>query len=152
MTGVVMATLLEADPFVAGLGLRLQEERPFALYGGRDLALVISGIGKANAAMAVARLVWTCGVTTVFNLGAAGSTGDGASLGEIFQVTRVIEHDRPRLLSGKTRVLIPDILEGHSTTTLATQDVAVTQPEKRAALAPMASLVDMEGRCRGAGL
>ena len=51
---LVMATLLEAKPFVKGLSLKRISSKPFPVYSGGNITAVISGIGKANAAMATA--------------------------------------------------------------------------------------------------
>ncbi len=140
-----MATLLEAEPFVRGLDLLLHEETPFPVYTGKDDVLVICGIGKSNAAMAVACLSCRFSLSRIINAGAAGCTHEKFSLGDIFQVSRAVEYDRPHIVSKKPREMIPDTLDGLPCAVLATQDVPVTLAEKRMELSTMADLVDMEG-------
>ncbi|HRZ28386.1 MAG TPA: 5'-nucleosidase, partial [Spirochaetota bacterium] len=74
MTGIVMATMLEAGPFIRGMGLAEIPGGPFPVYRGADAILAISGIGKVNAAVAVAYLACAHSPSLVLNLGAAGCT------------------------------------------------------------------------------
>lgn len=71
---LVMATLLEAKPFIKGLALKRISARPFPVYQGGDLVAVISGIGKANCAMATACACLEFNPRVLVNLGAAGAT------------------------------------------------------------------------------
>ncbi len=154
--GIVMATMLEAEPFVEGLGLPCVEKKPFLVYGDDSLVLAISGIGKANAAMAALFIVIKYNIGIVYNLGAAGALRAGMSVGDIFQIDRVFEPDRPRIAGREKRVSLPDALDGFKNATLATRDRPAVLADERAALAADADLVDMEGAsvlqaCRRAG-
>lgn len=143
--GLVMATYLEARPFVKGLGLKRIEKRPFRVYSNGGLFLVLSGIGKANAAMATSYAIWKFSCRRIINAGAAGSTGQDCDVGDIYHIDRVIEYDRPRMPFGGKRVFIPDVLPGFHSATLATQDRPVLALSRRREIAPFAELVDMEG-------
>lgn len=142
---LVMATAIEAAPFIESLTPGLIEEKPFRLYGGNDHVLILSGIGKARAAMATSLALYRFAPRTAVNLGAAGALGGGFSVGDILQVGRIMEPDRPALVSGRDRVLVPDLLPGFKCATLATQDHAVVLPGERQAFGRMADLADMEG-------
>lgn len=141
-----MATLLEADPFIRALSLQELERKPFAIYGNGNLRLIISGVGKANAAMASAYLVQSFHPARMCNLGAAGATNNQCRLGDCYHVTSIIEPDRPHLKTGDPVMHTPQSLKGFSTAILATQDRAVIDPAERARVATLqARLVDMEG-------
>jgi len=140
-----MATLLEAAPFIRDLGLREQAAVPFRLYGNGRVVLILSGIGKANAAMACAYLIQTLRPGLVCNLGAAGATGAGRALGECYHISRVIEPDRPDIKSGLPREHDPDVLNGFPLAILATQDRPLRGPAEGEAVAAIAQLADMEG-------
>ena len=142
--GLTMATLLEAAPYIEGLGLAESEGEPFAVYQGDRNRLILSGIGKANAAMACAYLIQRYHPTCILNLGAAGGTDSRTNLGECFHVTKVIEPDRSHLRTGTPYEHAPDVLEGFPGVTLATQDRPVTDAGRRAEVAIHAELVDME--------
>jgi len=154
--GLVMATEHEAAPFIEREGLHAVEEKPFRIYAGERFRLIIGGIGKANAAMAAARMVWSYGHSALYNLGAAGATGPGAVVGDIYHIESILELDRPGVLSKKPRFIKPDTLEGFRRGTLCTQDHPVIEPAERETIRPHAGLVDMEGAafaqaCRLAG-
>jgi len=145
MRGIVMATWMEAEPFARGLSLNQVEEKPFRVYRGDDVVLILSGIGKACAAMAAVRLMDRYGAGIILNMGAAGALRDGFTVGQVLHINSIVECDRPVLISGKPRIFLPKVLEGHAMAVLATQDIPVLEPERRAALAVQADLIDMEG-------
>ncbi len=140
-----MATLLEAKPFILGLGLKKSEQRPFELFVDGNVLLVISGIGKANAAMATAYCCEKFKPANIYNLGSAGAAHDSLSLGEIFHINKIIEYDRPEFKSGKPHVFKPEKLDGFKTAVLATSDRAVIDPSERKIISQEADLADMEG-------
>lgn len=143
--GLVMATLLEAAPFIRDLGLKEQASEPFRLYGGGRVALIVTGIGKANAAMACGYLIQALRPVLVCNLGAAGAAGAGCALGECYHISRVIEPDRPGIRSGLPHEHLPDVLDGFPLAVLATQDKPLREAGESGAVAAVAQLADMEG-------
>ena len=140
-----MATLLEAKPFVLGMSLKQTRKTPFRLFQNDNVLLIISGIGKSNAAMATAYCCHKYTPLCISNLGAVGAAGFGHSLGEIFHIDEIIEYDRPELKSGKPRIYKPDILNGFPTAKLATSDRAILAPDERKKISQNADLIDMEG-------
>jgi nucleoside phosphorylase len=145
VTAIVMATMLEAKPFVQKMPLRQTRKAPFSLFRNQQILLLVSGIGKANAAMATAYLCLAFKPALIFNLGAAGAARFGYDLGEILHIHKIIEPDRPDLRTGEPCVHQPDLLEGFKTAKLATSDRAVLNPKDRQAIAQIADLLDMEG-------
>ena len=129
-----------------------------AAYLPADLPLVITGIGKTAAAAAVAHaLTETPGVTEVVNLGTAGALRDG--LEGLHEPGTVFNHE---ISADVLRSFGYDPMEylelpGASDLVLATGDIFVTDPARRARLAAHAHLVDMEGyavawACRAHGV
>jgi len=145
ITAIVMATMLEAKPFIESIPLERVEKKPFSLYKNKNMFLILSGIGKANAAMATAYVCQKLKPGCIFNLGAAGATDFTYPLGEIFHVVKVFEFDRPEFKSGKPHIHIPSILNGFQAANLATSDKAVLDPKERKKISEIADLVDMEG-------
>lgn len=146
VTAMVMATMLEAKPFVLGMSLKETRRTPFRLFQNENTLLIISGIGKANAAMATVYCCLEFKPVCICNLGAAGVTHSGYDLGEIFHIRKVIEHDRPDLNSKKAYIIHePSLLKGFKTANLATGDRAVLDPKERNAISSKADLLDMEG-------
>jgi len=142
---IVMATLLEAKPFVEGIFLKKSEKKPFDLFRNENTILIISGVGKANSAMAAAYCCQNFNPVSICNIGAAGATQFSHPLGEIFHITKIFEHDRPEFKSGRPHIHKPDMLDGFQTAKLATGDRAILDPGERKKISRYAGLVDMEG-------
>jgi nucleoside phosphorylase len=141
---LVMATLLEAKPFIGGLSLTKLEQKPFPVYRNKNHILIISGIGKANAAMACAYSCLKFDPFCIVNLGAAGATGYGHTLGEPLHIKKVFESDRPQFRSKSPHKHIPDIFESFSYAKIATLDRPILDPAERGKLSKTADLIDME--------
>lgn len=58
-----------------------------------DDRLIVSGIGKVNAAAATQRAISEFGATRVINAGLAGGFGAGMAPGEVYEVTAAVEYD-----------------------------------------------------------
>ncbi len=140
-----MATMTEAAPLIRGLSLAAIESSPFRIFKDSRIALVISGIGKVNAAMACAWLIQVLGPCLICNIGAAGALDEKSELGALYHINKVIEPDRPDLRTGVFMEHIPDVLEGFSLAALATQDRPLRLPGERKEIVGIADLVDMEG-------
>ena len=140
-----MASMMEALPFINGLNLVLDKKSPFTVYKNDDYCLIISGIGKVNAALATACLILEYDVNSIFNIGAAGALVEKMAIGDIRHIDAVYEHDRPSLDGSAGKKIFPQVLNGHLTASLATGDVPVTSAEGRRILSSIAELVDMEG-------
>jgi adenosylhomocysteine nucleosidase len=118
-----------------------------AAHLGDDLPVLITGMGKVNAAAALAGVL-ACGPlpAEVVNLGTAGALRPGLD-GRTHLIGTVLQHDLD------TAVL--HLLTGHSSggplelaaegPALATGDLFVSDPAARDRLAERADLVDMEG-------
>lgn len=144
-TGIVMATMIEAAPFISGLKLEEQTRRPFPLFSGNEFTLIISGIGKVYAALAAGILVREMGVKELHNAGAAGGLREGFSTGDILHVSEIIDFDRPKLVNKEIRRMKPDVFEGFRTATLATLDRPIIRHEDRCMVGQYADIIDMEG-------
>lgn len=118
-----------------------------AAYVPADLPLVVTGMGKTAAAARTARALSEFSDVeelVVVNIGTAGALRDGLS--GLFVPGVVLNHD---ISADAVRALGFDpqerLVVGSDSTTLASGDVFVTDPETRATLAEGAHLVDMEG-------
>ena len=140
-----MATMIEAKPFIQGMSLKEYEQKPFRLFENNDILLAISDIGKANAAMTAAYCCQKFMPTCICNLGAAGAAGHSHQLGEIFHITKIIEYDRPEIITRKLCIHEPHVIDGFQMATLSTSDRAILDPEEREGISKNADLIDMEG-------
>jgi len=143
--GIAMATMLEAEPFITGLGLKEVDRSPFHVFTSGHTVLVVTGMGKINAALGVAHLATRHGVSTVCNIGAAGALSPDAGIGEIFQVREVVEPDRLHVATGEIMRSTPSIVDGIPEAVLATMDRPIRETSERRAMSRLAGLVDMEG-------
>jgi adenosylhomocysteine nucleosidase len=144
-TAIIIATRLEAEPFIKGMDMKETEVRPFSVYMGEAAIIIISGIGKVNAAMATAYACMRFDPVRVLNLGAAGATSESERPGRIFNIEKTVEPDRPHLRTNTPYIQYPDSLQGFDRATLATQDRGIIDQETFLKIAAIADLVDMEG-------
>ena len=142
---VVMATSLEAAPLIKALSLDALGKNPFPIFGNGDIVLLLSGIGKANAAMATAHCLMRHDPDWICNLGAAGALDREHPLGEIYQIDKVLDYDRPTFITGKPHAYKPHLFKGIDTARLATRDRPVYGREERELMSRDADLCDMEG-------
>jgi adenosylhomocysteine nucleosidase len=145
LIAVIVATALEAEPLLVSLRFEEIEKRPVIVYRSGRVLLALSGIGKANAAIATTYCCAKYRPHWVLNAGAAGAVTRSFRLGECAHITRVIEPDRPLLGADEPHVHVPFILEGFNDAVLATQDRPVIGASEREAVSVFADLVDMEG-------
>lgn len=121
----------------------LEEE---AAHLDTTLPVLITGVGKVNAALAVTRhLARSPRPSMIINLGTAGALRAG--LHGTHEIKRVWQHDFDsdsiKALTG--REYGPDLTLAEEGLVLATGDVFVSDPALRDRLAAEAHLVDMEG-------
>jgi adenosylhomocysteine nucleosidase len=127
------------------LVLALAEEAQFLDTG---LPVLLTGMGKVNAACALARVLGRGPVPArVVNLGTAGALRPGLS--GIHQVKTVIQHDLDadvlRTLTGISVGGPMTVAAGGTGLTLATGDAFIARAADRDRLADRAHLADMEG-------
>jgi len=143
--GLVMATMIEASPFIKGLSMQKITAKPFPVYTVNNNKMIISGIGKVYASLAAAVLIREYGIDILVNAGAAGGLREGFETGDIFHVSEVVDYDRPKLINKEIRVIRPDIIQGYRNASLATLDRPVITPEDRKLVGEHADIIDMEG-------
>jgi nucleoside phosphorylase len=142
---LLMATYIEAKPFVEKIRWIDFVKYPFPVYYGAGLVLVISGMGKTNAAAACSWLCATIGPACIVNLGAAGANCADMPLGGIYHISQTLEIDRRHFRTGQPFCHQPDLMEGFEQARLASRDEPVTDPEERLKVSYIAELSDMEG-------
>jgi len=152
-----MRLIGEIDPARPLLVLAVEEEAAY-LDGG--LPVLLTGIGKVNAAAAAATvLAGSVRPASVVNLGTAGALKPGWT--GTHEVRQVLQHDLDspllRQLTGRSYGLPLELLPDGAGPVLATGDQFVAEEGARQRLAEVADLVDMEGyavatAARAAGL
>jgi adenosylhomocysteine nucleosidase len=143
--GMIIATKMEAEPFIEGLCMKEMGTLPFPVYMGGDAVMIISGIGKVNAGTATAYACLKFDPARILNLGAAGSVNNSEELGRAYNIEKTIEPDRIHLRTNSPYIQYPDTMDGFEKKILATQDKGIIDVRTFRELAPLADLVDMEG-------
>ncbi|MGI9136237.1 MAG: nucleosidase [Candidatus Nanopelagicales bacterium] len=111
-----------------------------------ELPILVTGVGKVNAAIAVSTILGKHRPSSIVNLGTAGALRDGVTGTHV--ISSVIQHD---LNDAAIFDLVgihfgePISVGSNSGTILATGDRFISKPEVRERLAKEAHLVDMEG-------
>ena len=82
-------------------------------YCGNSIVLVISGIGKVNAAVCTQVLIDHFGVDYVINTGCAGSLNEGLGIGDILISTDAVQHDMDVSALGDPVGTIPRLAESY---------------------------------------
>lgn len=140
-----MRLIGEIDPVRPLLVVAVAEE---AAYLGERLPVLLTGMGKVNAGVALATLLARGPLpAAVVNLGTAGALRPG--LEGTHEIAEVIQHDLDsemlRTLTGETIGAPLALDHGRDRPVLATGDLFVAEEEARRRLAERADLVDMEG-------
>ncbi|HOP65039.1 MAG TPA: hypothetical protein PK358_06405 [Spirochaetota bacterium] len=144
-TGIVIATMIEALPFIKGLSLEPTARKPFPVYINNEFTLIVSGIGKVYAALAAGMLIRDSGISALINTGSAGGLREGVKTGDIFHISEVVDYDRPKLRNNEMRIIKPDTFDGFRLASLATLDRPVITAGDRQLVGQYADIIDMEG-------
>lgn len=142
---MTIATTMEAEPFIQGLDMEGMETSPFPVYLSGDTVIIISGIGKTNAALATAYACMKYDPACILNLGAAGAVRDSEEPGRIYNIEKTVEPDRIHIKTNTPFVLYPDTLEEFDKAVLSTRDRAIMDVDTFREVSAFADLVDMEG-------
>jgi adenosylhomocysteine nucleosidase len=141
---LVIATKVEASPFIAGFKMKKMENNYFPIYYNDDCYLIVCGIGKVAAALAATYMVLTFEADILYNFGAAGSLKQEHGVSEVLHVESVWESDRPLFAEHKLRFIKTNVFDDFKTVVLASQDHAVLSDKERSEFSKYADLVDME--------
>lgn len=98
MIGIICAMQIEADGIIAlceNVKTRTEAKMKFTLgtLHGKDVCVVVCGVGKVNAAMCALMLIEKYKPDLVLNSGVAGSLSPIVGIGDIVVATKSVEHD-----------------------------------------------------------
>lgn len=98
MIGIICAMQIEADGIIAlceNVKTTTHAKMKFTLgtLHGKDVCIVVCGVGKVNAAMCALMLIEKYKPNLVLNSGVAGSLSPIVSIGDIVVATKSVEHD-----------------------------------------------------------
>ena len=98
MIGIICAMQIEADGIIAlceNVKTTTHAKMKFTLgtLHGKDICIVVCGVGKVNAAMCALMLIEKYKPDIVLNSGVAGSLSPIVGIGDIVVATKSVEHD-----------------------------------------------------------
>ena len=98
MIGIICAMQIEADGIIAlceNVKTTTHAKMKFTLgtLHGKDVCVVVCGVGKVNAAMCALMLIEKYKPDLVLNSGVAGSLSPIVGIGDIVVATKSVEHD-----------------------------------------------------------
>ena len=98
MIGIICAMQIEADGIIAlceNVKTRTHAKMKFTLgtLHGKDVCIVVCGVGKVNAAMCALMLIEKYKPDIVLNSGVGGSLSPIVGIGDIVVATKSVEHD-----------------------------------------------------------
>lgn len=98
MIGIICAMQIEADGIIAlceNVRTTTHAKMEFTLgtLHGKDVCVVVCGVGKVNAAMCALMLIQKYKPDLVLNSGVAGSLSPIVGIGDIVVATKSVEHD-----------------------------------------------------------
>ena len=98
MIGIICAMQIEADGIIAlceNVKTTTHAKMKFTLgtLHGKDVCIVVCGVGKVNAAMCALMLIEKYNPDLVLNSGVAGSLSPIVGIGDIVVATKSVEHD-----------------------------------------------------------
>ena len=98
MIGIICAMQIEADGIIAlceNVKTTTHAKMKFTLgtLHGKDVCIVVCGVGKVNAAMCTLMLIEKYKPNLVLNSGVAGSLSPIVGIGDIVVATKSVEHD-----------------------------------------------------------
>lgn len=98
MIGIICALQIEADGILALVENKSETNIAQMKYAsgtlyGKDVVIVVCGVGKVNAAMCAMALIQKFSPDIVINSGVAGSLSPSVSIGDIVIAEKSVEHD-----------------------------------------------------------
>lgn len=135
MKAIIFATLHEADFAIKRFGFKKTNHTDFHTFLRDDCALIISGIGPVDAAVAARYLIDTYNPSKICNFGSCGGLNKSLKICDIVKISKVISCDA--FCEREFNILE----KGH---TLITSANPILKESLRAELSKKADVVDME--------
>ncbi len=91
MICIVTAIFSEAKALIETFELEKKQTRPFLLYGNQNIILIISGMGKINAAIATTYISQNGDIEKFINIGICGTNDKSKKIGDIYLIRSIID-------------------------------------------------------------
>ena len=93
MICIVTALFSEAEALIAYYKLKKVKNNIFLIFANNDIFLIISGIGKINAAIATTYACTTNKIDKIYNIGICGSNDQDKHIGSLHPIKTIVEYD-----------------------------------------------------------
>ena len=109
---LAFATEIEARPLIEYHHLKKQNEgKPYDLYEGNDISLIVTGMGSIKGAVYLSDLIQNKGkkdnrIVKIINYGIAGCLSDKFSIGDVVEIDRVIKYNPVELSKTKPNTMM----------------------------------------------
>lgn len=133
MIGIVIAMKSEAEILLS----EMKTERSLLVSGqevfvgtafGKDVVLVVCGVGKVNAALGVALAVHKFGAEKILNFGVAGGLNRKTELCKVYSIAKAVQFDFDLTQLNGTKM---GTLDEYETNYLPLSDLGLDQFQKR---------------------
>ena len=133
MIGIVIAMKSEAEILLS----EMKTERSLLVSGqevfvgtafGKDVVLVVCGVGKVNAALGVALAVHKFGAEKILNFGVAGGRNRKTELCKVYSIAKAVQFDFDLTQLNGTKM---GTLDEYETNYLPLSDLGLDQFQKR---------------------
>ncbi len=94
MTYIITALLAEASPIITHFALEKCEDKIFSIYENESIKLIVSGIGKVNAASATTYLLQKQQVKKedkIVNIGTCTTTKETIMIGALHNICKIVD-------------------------------------------------------------
>jgi len=98
---ILSEIIIEKEEFKAGMNFKKGK------FGDNQIVLVVSGIGKVNAAICTQILIDDFKVKSIINVGVAGGLGENIKPGDIVIAENLVQHDMDTTFFGDRIGQIP---------------------------------------------
>ncbi len=107
MICIVTALFSEAEALIEYFKLKKSENKIFSVYTNDNICLVVSGIGKINAAVATTYILKNHKFDKIFNIGICGTNNKDNKIGFLYLIKTIIdkETDKKFILQKNGEVL-----------------------------------------------
>lgn len=101
MLYLIFAMRVEAKKFIKHFNLKKVSDKPFEVYEGKNINLIISGVGKINSSAATAYLLKDIRVdhndlNYIINIGICGTLNENFNVGDLVLINKIRDYKRKK--------------------------------------------------------
>jgi len=90
MNIIVCAVFSEAKALIEFFDLKQVKKKPFEVFTGEDIELIISGIGNISSAIATTYILQDKNINKIINIGICGTADQTKNIGSFYNIKSII--------------------------------------------------------------